>query len=350
MNFIIRTDAGSEIGIGHAMRCLALAQALQEVGGRVTFLIGGQTPWFDPLLGKEGFEAVCMFKELGSSEDAKKTVELARKKGSEWVVVDGYHFGSDYQRVIKANGPHLLFLDDMGHADHYSADIVLNQNVYACESLYKSRERYTKLLLGTQYALFRRGFWKWRNWHRVVTEVARNILVTLGGSDPDNVTLKAIEWLDTVRIDGLKINVIIGSKNPHSAALQSAVQSSNLDIELERNVNEMPCRMAWADLAISAGGTTCLELAFMGLPTCTVVIAENQKLNARTLHDKGIVINMGPPSVLDKIKAAQIIGDLIRNREKRHKMSQNGSHMVNGLGAKKVVEEIIKWKAPNSCG
>lgn len=340
MNVIIRTDAGPQIGTGHVMRCLALAQAWQDSGGKATFSVATRFPWFESLLGKEGVEAVRMFARPGSSEDAIQTAKLAQKKGSDWVVVDGYHFGAGYQRIIKANGLQLLFLDDIGHAEHYSADIVLNQNMNACEALYKSRETYTKLLLGTQYALLRRDFWKWQGWKREVADVARNILVTLGGSDPENVTLKVIEWLELVEVDELKLNVIIGATNPHSDALQSVALSSRLAIRLEKNVAEMPSRMAWADMAISAGGTTCLELAFMGLPTCTVVIAGNQSLNARTLHDQGVMINMGPPSLIDERRVAQIVGNLIMNKERRRKMSRSASRMVNGLGAKKVVGTI----------
>jgi UDP-2,4-diacetamido-2,4,6-trideoxy-beta-L-altropyranose hydrolase len=137
--------------------------------------------------------------------------------------------------------------------------------------------------------------------------------------------------------------VIVGANNPHFKTLQSAAMSSRLTIRIDENVAEMPSRMAWADMAISAGGTTCLELAFMGLPTCTVVIAENQSLNARTLHDQGLMINLGPPSLIDEGRAAQIIGNLIKDKERRRKMSRSASRMVNGLGAKKVVEQLLGY-------
>lgn len=340
MNVIIRTDAGPQIGTGHVMRCLALAQALQDSGGKATFSVAERFDWFDSLIGKEGIESVRMLAKPGSSEDAIQTAKFAGKEGFDWVVVDGYHFGAGYQRIIKTNGLKLLFLDDAGHAEHYPADIVLNQNLNACETLYKSRENYTRLLLGTQYALLRRDFWEWQGWRREIADAACKILVTLGGSDPKNDTLKVIECLEMVEVEELKVNVIVGASNPNSDALQSAAMSSRHAVKIEKNVAEMPTRMAWADMAVSAGGTTCLELAFMGLPTCTVVIAGNQSLNAKTLHDQGVMINMGPPSLINKKRAAQIIGNLIMDKERRGKMSRSASRMVNGLGAKRVVEQL----------
>jgi UDP-2,4-diacetamido-2,4,6-trideoxy-beta-L-altropyranose hydrolase len=343
VNVIIRADAGPQIGTGHVMRCLALAQALQDSGVKATFSVAEKFPWLESLLGKEGVEAVRMLAKPGSSEDAIQTAKLARKEGCDWVIVDGYHFGAGYQSIIKTNGLRLLFLDDIGHADHYSADIVLNQNVNACETLYKSRENYTRLMLGTQYALLRRDFRELQGWHREIADVADKILVTLGGSDPKNNTFKVIECLNLVEVDELEINVIVGANNPHLKTLQSAAMSSRLTIRIDENVAKMPSRMAWADMAISAGGTTCLELAFMGLPTCIVVIAENQSFNAQTLHDQGLMINLGPPSLIDEERAAQIIGNLIKDKERRRKMSRSASRMVNGLGAKKVVEQLLEY-------
>ena len=110
-------------------------------------------------------------------------------------MVDGYQFNADYQRALKAAGFRVLFLDDYGHATHYSADLVLNQNAYANEKMYAARESYTRLLLGTDYCLLRREFSSWRGWKREIAPIGTKILVTMGGSDPENFTTDVVEAL-----------------------------------------------------------------------------------------------------------------------------------------------------------
>ena len=99
-------------------------------------------------------------------------------------MLDGYHFRGDYQRAVKQAGQSLLALDDFGHAEHYWADIVLNQDLNAEESLYRNRESYTRLLLGPNYVCLRREFRCCPRPQRQFTGPARKLLVTLGGGIP----------------------------------------------------------------------------------------------------------------------------------------------------------------------
>ncbi|MBE3120100.1 MAG: UDP-2,4-diacetamido-2,4,6-trideoxy-beta-L-altropyranose hydrolase, partial [Candidatus Atribacteria bacterium] len=146
MNLLLRVDASARIGTGHVMRCLALAQAWQEKGGRATFVMTTETPAVEARLASEGMQVTHLVTQPGSPEDAQQTVGLAQQREAVWIVVDGYYFGADYQQTIKRAGLRLLFVDDYGHAGHYYADLVLNQNIYANESLYPKREPHTRLL------------------------------------------------------------------------------------------------------------------------------------------------------------------------------------------------------------
>jgi spore coat polysaccharide biosynthesis predicted glycosyltransferase SpsG len=107
-------------------------------------------------------------------------------------------------------------------------------------------------LLGTKYALLRREFWQWQDWERAINPIARKLLVTFGGSDPDNVTLKVIQALEWLNRDDLEVIVVIGGSNPHYEILQKEATDSSLAISLQQNVSNMPELMAWADLAILA--------------------------------------------------------------------------------------------------
>jgi UDP-2,4-diacetamido-2,4,6-trideoxy-beta-L-altropyranose hydrolase len=251
--------------------------------------------------------------------------------------VDGYHFRGEYQRRIKDAGSSLLFVDDYGHAEHYSADFVLNQNVYAYEGFYQNRESYAKLLLGAKYALLRREFWQWQGWVREIPAVARKILVTLGGADPDNVTLKVIQALQEVKIEGLEVVVVVGASNPNYEKLLAAAEKSEVSIELRRNVTNMPEFMAWADVAIAAGGSTTWELAFMGLPSVLIVLANNQRAIAEELNNMGVAVNLGWHGNLSVDYLSQKIIKLIEKEKKRSQMTKLSQQLVDGDGSDRVL-------------
>ena len=335
---LIRTDASVQIGTGHLMRCLALAQAWQDAGGRAVFLMATKAPALESRLQSEDMEVVHLSVQPGSIDDAIQTSYYAHQVGADRIVVDGYHFGTDYQRILKNQKCQLLLIDDLGSFEYYYADLILNQNVYAHEELYRNREPYTQLLLGTRYALIRREFLKWRDWKREIPEVARKVLVTMGGSDPDNVTLKVIQALQQVDIDGLEVIVVVGGSNPHYEELRSAVQDSCFPIRLESNVTDMPALMAWADVAISAGGSTCWEIAFMGLPSLVLVLSENQQRIATGLDEAGIALNVGWCTEASIAQVTKTLVVLLEDRGLRWRMGQQGKELMDGLGSGRTMK------------
>jgi UDP-2,4-diacetamido-2,4,6-trideoxy-beta-L-altropyranose hydrolase len=132
---LVRCDASVAIGTGHAMRCLALAQAWQDAGGHVVFAMLEATSAVEDRLHREGIEVARLRAEVGSADDARETIMLAATKQASWVVVDGYKFDANLQTHLKEAGHKVLLVDDTGGAAHYSADLVLNQNVCANEML-----------------------------------------------------------------------------------------------------------------------------------------------------------------------------------------------------------------------
>lgn len=337
-NLIIRADASSQIGTGHVMRCLALAQAWQEeIGGEVIFVAADGISALEKRLAGEGCVVANIATKAGSGDDARQTIGLAQDYAADWIVVDGYHFGGDYQRIVKDVGLRLLFVDDYGHAERYFADIVLNQNISATESLYAKRESYSQLLLGPRYVLLRREFWRWHDWQREIPDVARKVLVTLGGADPHNATLKVIQALQQIEVDGLEAEVVIGAGFNNEHTLKSAIGKRRTKIRLEYNVNNMPELMAWADVAVSAGGTTCWELAFMGLPALHVALADNQRSVVSSLQTHDIGADMGWYESLSSADIARSLQNLLGDRTRREAMIRQGRLLVDGDGAKRVV-------------
>ena len=335
---LLRADASTRMGTGHIMRCLALAQAWQEGGGRAAFAVASCPPALSERLIAEGLEAFVLSSSPGSSEDACETGLLARQLAARWIVADGYEFGTDYQRALKETDVRLLVIDDYGHADHYSADIVLNQNLGARPDLYASREPTTQLLLGGQYVMLRREFWRWRGWRREVAEVARRVLVTFGGSDPDNVTLKAAQALARVAASGLEVKIAIGASNPHYEKLQGHFGDG--EFELARNVKDITELMKWADAAITAGGATCLELAFMGVPSVVMILADNQRAIAEPLGVEGIAVNLGWHAGVSEDDITQAAETLLASAEHRAEVARRAQALVDGNGGFRVCQHV----------
>lgn len=337
---LIRADASTEIGSGHLMRCLALAQAWQETGGTVCFVLAWSTPMLEARLQAEDMAVVHLTGvAAGSPADADAMIVLAQQRNAEWVVVDGYHFDAAYQRQIKQADLSLLFIDDHAHASHYYADIVLNQNINAHAEMYASRAPYTRLLLGTEYVLLRREFWAWRDWQRSIPDKARKILVTLGGGDQHNVTLTVIQALQQLPDDDWEAIVLVGGQNPHYRRLATAV-AADPRIQLRQNVTNMPELMAWADIAVSASGSGSWELCFIGIPTVLIVLADNQWHVAESLANKGAMINLGWHNILQPADIAQALHPLLADTDGQKELSQIGKQLVSGSGANTVVKQL----------
>jgi UDP-2,4-diacetamido-2,4,6-trideoxy-beta-L-altropyranose hydrolase len=338
MKLLIRADATIQMGTGHLMRCLALAQAVKHQGGIVYFaLFTCPVPLQKRLIAEEFKLHHLIGCDLGSPLDAQKTAQLAEQLQCDWVCVDGYQFGADYQKMLNATGCRSIVLDDYGHSSFYYADLILNQNLSAQTNLYQNRHPNTTLLLGTRYTLLRQEFWEWRGWQRQISKVANQILITLGGSDPDNTTTWILDALQNIKDQNFNITVIVGNSNPHRNVLVKQIQHSIHEIDLVFDTTDMPNYLVNADLAISAGGSTTWELAFLGLPSIIVTLADNQKVIAQALHDQGIAISVGAVSELNANQFVNVVQHLSNNLEQRQVMSQKGQSLIDGEGADRVI-------------
>jgi len=336
---LVRADANARKGTGHLMRCLALAQGWQARGGQATFITACESDGLRQRLSDEGFQVITLERPYPDPADWAMTSKVLAAHPGAWVALDGYHFAPAYQRQIREAGHPLLVIDDMAHLDHYYADVLLNQNIHA-ERLDYSCEPHTSLLLGTRYVLLRSEFLAWRGWQREIPEVAHKILVTLGGGDPDNQTLKVIRALQQVDVDDLEAVVVVGASNPHYQELEFAIRNSQLAIRLVRNVSNMPKLMAWADVAVSAGGSTCWEMAFMGLPNVLLVLAGNQRGIAEGLSEVGVVLNLGWFEQVIDAHIVEALSSLLGDRNQRQQMSRGERTLVDGMGSERVVSAL----------
>lgn len=354
-HLIIRADATSRIGTGHVMRCLALAQAWQTHGGRITLLSHSDNRLLRQRVEAAGIDFIHLAAQHPDPDDLPATLQALEnlkaldRELTPWVVLDGYHFDPSYQQSVRSAGFRLLVIDDCAHLPHYHADVLLNQNVSADELSYPC-DADTRLLLGTRYVLLRQEFLGWRTWKRETPTAARKVLVTLGGSDPDNATLKVIRGLRQLESSDVEARIIVGPANPHVAILRRAVEDTKhagCKLELLESVADMPGLMVWADVAVSAGGTTCWELAFMGVPSIVMVLAENQQNTAAKLGEMEAAISLGDASQLSADRVSETLHELLHDAACRGRMSALGRALVDGRGAERVIAVLQKEQSPH---
>jgi UDP-2,4-diacetamido-2,4,6-trideoxy-beta-L-altropyranose hydrolase len=336
---IIRADAGPVMGTGHVMRCFALAQAWRRMDGRALFAMAEGSPALEARLTAAGMAVERLDVRPGSAGDAERTAALAAARDAAWIAVDGYQFSAEYQQALKSAGRGLLFVDDYGHCAHYSADFVLNQNVYAEEVVYHCAP-HTQCLLGPRYALLRDEFLRRGSPPRIIPAAGKNVLVTMGGADPDNVTPQVMRALQVAQVPALKATVVVGNANPRFEALQSAAREAGEMFTMVWDAGNMSELMAAADLAVTGGGSTCYEIAFMGLPALVCILAENQRPVAQAMDAAGVMRNVGWARELSIPDMARAIESLLRDPASRGGMSISGKKLVDGKGAERTLTRM----------
>jgi UDP-2,4-diacetamido-2,4,6-trideoxy-beta-L-altropyranose hydrolase len=337
---LIRADANAEIGIGHVMRCTALAQAWRDAGGVVTYALAAGVEELEVRLRSEGAGVVRVSGELGGAEDAAETAALCMKSGARWLVLDGYHFSQEYRESVKTSTSRLLLLDDHGECAPYKCDVILNTNPYAVDAMYPRRGAQTCFLLGPRYALLRREFLDFPKRCPVVAATAKRILITFGGADAHNVTLHVLEAFQEISDVRLDITVVVGASNPHRPSLREAVAKSSHLARLLSNVDNMPEVISHADLAISAGGGTCYELAFMRVPMFLITMARNHERTVEAWGQANAALAAGWFDALGGTSLAAALRGLIGDSKLRGDMVENAGRLVDGRGAQRVVETL----------
>jgi UDP-2,4-diacetamido-2,4,6-trideoxy-beta-L-altropyranose hydrolase len=336
---LVRADASAAIGTGHVIRSLALIQAWLRQGGAAIFLSRCDNGALREHISAAGMDFIPLESNEDSVNFEAMRALLAQKK-TFFVVLDGYHFGPEQQKAVRAAGHRLLFIDDMAHFSNYHADILLNQNIGASKLSYRCEPK-TMLLLGPRYALLRPEFAEARRRVRTVREAARRILVTLGGCDSENVTLKVIGALRRLGSSRFEVRIVLGSANPHVDSIRAAAASLPMFAEVLIDARDMASQISWADVAITAAGSTCWELACLGLTPVTIVIAENQRAVADELDMAGIALNAGWHGDLSAEHLTMKIESLLYSSFRRLRMSQQGRELVDGRGADRVISALL---------
>lgn len=337
MNIAFRVDASSNIGIGHLMRCLALSEELIQRDYVCYFLTKIKNDELIDLMKNNSINYQKVNPTATLNEDLDFLINFSKGKDIDWVITDHYDLTTQYIQRIKQNNLKVLSIDDTALI-HYYSDIVLNQNI-GSDKLRFSAERHTKFLLGPKYAMIRNELLKKEQ--RTERDTVKKLLIMLGGADKDNFTLKIIESLKSFS-KNLEFSVVVGPLNPFYNNIKKYIEEESLNIKLIRSPENIANLYLDSDIAISAGGTTCYELAYFGIPNIIITIADNQVNIARGLDKQKVSIYLGKK---EEVKAEQLknkFNELVNNHSLQKNMGQNGKKMVDGNGKIRIVDFMEK--------
>lgn len=320
MSFTVafRADASIEMGAGHVMRCLTLADALRTRGAKCVFICRSHIGNLSALIEARGYE-VCLLPAvdrrshfiigsqstymdwLGTSwaDDAAQTLKALSLRSSsvEWLVVDHYALDVRWELAVRKSCKYLMAIDDLADRAH-DCDLLLDQN------LGRKLEDYAQLvpvccsvLTGPQYALLRPEFASLRIEsleRRASSQKLSRLLISMGGMDKDNATGAVLAALGDVSLPAeCRITVVMGSQAPWLESVSCQVDALPWQAELLIDVQDMASLMTQSDLAIGAAGSTSWERCCLGVPTVLVVLADNQRSGAQALQNAGCVVLLG---------------------------------------------------------
>ena len=332
---LIRADTGRKIGAGHIMRCIALSQEWKKHNGRVIFISNSSNSKLNSRITSNGFQLINLETSHPDREDIASTLSIIKETGADTIVVDGYHFNEAYHNALKNQGVKRVIIDDYNHLPFYNTDILINQNLGAEKFKYATSPATIKLI-GKDYIMLRDEFLENSHSGNNTPLKAEKILVTMGDSDPGNTTLKVIKSLNILKMKNLKIKIILGNGFSHRKTIEKELLYSTFTHEIITDAHCMPKLMKWADMAVSASGSTSWELCFMGIPGIYLVNADNQKKIASALHKYNAGINAGWHNTVSHKELAPVIEKLINSPKKRENLFQNGKALIDGMGRKRI--------------
>lgn len=354
MRIAIRVDASSQIGTGHFMRCLTLADALKQSGVQIRFVCRHMPEHLRDMLNTKGHEFALLngipgeetandtshthWLGVSQAQDATDTGYALSDQTWDWLVVDHYALDARWETVLRNTAKKILVIDDIADRQH-DCDVLLDQNFYAdMDTRYTGKvPAHCRLLLGPRYALLRDEFKKLHGQVEPRTGPVKRLLIFFGGVDPDNYTSHAIEALANIGYSDLHVDVVIGAQHPHREQIETVCAEHNFISHVQ--TDQMAELMAAADLAIGAGGSATWERCCLGLPTLAICTADNQQKQVADAAREGLLYS---PEI--KGDLTQIIqrhaSALIENSYLRQFISRNGIQAVDGCGVLRVIGKV----------
>lgn len=340
LNIFVRTDASTEIGTGHVMRCLTLSDMLRSKGANIKFICQILSGNMIDYIKKRGYKVEKLPANMKTDDEFKYLIEYSECSFSvNWLIVDHYKINFSRKYDLSPFTKRIMVIDDLKTRPLF-CHLLLNQNLQLSENPYAALlPSDCKVLMGPQYALIRPDFISYRKKMKRQFGNPQNILVLMGGVDPNNQTLKALKALSLLGNLNISVKAIVGTQYPFYRKLVN--EKYPFELTVFQDVSNVAEMMVWADLSIGAGGATSWERCCLGLPGLIIILAENQRDIANALDKNGCCINLGWYEDVEVEGIKNCVKYLLDDPEVLKEMSIKSMNLVDGYGAKRISEILL---------
>ena len=355
MLIVFRVDASLQIGTGHVMRCLTLADALRAQGADCQFICREHAGHLTAQIRRKGYATHALrapveggtlaipsapllahAQWLGTTQqqDAEECAPILAELHPDWLIVDHYALDARWETALRPHYRKLMAIDDLADRPH-QCDLLLDQTFGRTVEDYRPWvPAPCTVLCGSNYALLRPEFAELRTYslRRRAKPKLRHLLISMGGVDKDNSTAQVLKALESSDLPAdCRISVVMGATAPWLADVRRQAVRMPWPVEVRVNVVDMAHLMADSDLAIGAAGSTAWERCCLGLPSIMRVLADNQRFIAEQLHEAGAAMVLDQASFCSRIESLPLA-----------QMSVSAARIVDGLGAARVVTQLRK--------
>lgn len=350
MRVIFRTDASPRIGGGHAMRCLALADALREGGARCGFAFAAMPEAMQTRVAASGHELLPVHRAAHASsetpgwdgvvlpedlqrEDAASMLASAEGAAIDWVVVDHYQLDAIFDAAVGPSGARVLVIDDLANRRH-KCDLLLDQTAGRDPESYRPLvPGRCRILTGANHALLRPEFAAARSAslerRREPGKPAR-VLLSMGAMDAGGTTPRILEELVSDLPD-IAVDVVLGAASPTLGEVRG-IARRHARVTLHVDTLEVAALLTQADAAIGAAGVSAWERCCLGVPSVMLALADNQKLISGTLHRLGAAVSAGRWQ-----DAVPALGRLLADPAALARMTAAAAAITDGRGLERTV-------------
>lgn len=328
----IRVDGWATLGVGHVIRCLALADELIARGARV-LLIGRieGVDWVDAEIAARDLPL------LTAPQAAAELVDLAREHRLDAMVLDGYHL-DESGTALRAAGVTVLAVVDAGFGAHQAADLYLDQNLGA-EPAARPVPGAVELM-GLDHVLFRDSVLRARDSVRA-PGLRPRVLAVFGGTDAHGAAPTLVRAvLDT----GLPVEVTAVAARPElGAAVAELSAGPEQQVRVVEPVSDLAALAVTCDLAVTASGTSVWELLCLGVPAALVCVADNQIFGYETTVGRGLALGLGRLTDIetDATGAVETLRVGLSDEARRAELARRGRELVDGQGRRRVVDALL---------
>lgn len=350
MRVVFRTDGSVNIGSGHVVRCLTLADSLGARAAEVLFVCRMHDGNLCDTIEERGYAVIRLPKPriktraeatspyrawLGASwqADAEQTRNAIEDWGisPEWIVIDHYEIDRRWEAALRPSVQRIMVIDDLANRTH-DCDLLLDQNLAP-----EMRTRYTdkvpaacRMLLGPRYALLQPLYGQLSRRLPRREGPIRRIFVFFGGVDSPNLTGRTLDAILGLERPDIEIDLVVGGNSPHASTIREQARG-HANIHLHHRLPTLAPLMAKADLAIGGGGAVTWERACLGLPSLVVVLAENQADIVEMVAARGATISLGWHEIVTEERIAESITNLLGDCDALRVISERAVGLFDGL-------------------